>query len=78
LEEIDYDKLLNDWADGIFKLLDEANNKKDAEDFGTPEYYRNFGRVQAFSESLSQLSFLEKRRKGNYIKNQGGDINETH
>ncbi|RYI30511.1 hypothetical protein EVU96_08845 [Bacillus infantis] len=65
--KIDYDKLLDDWADRLYKKADELEEQlKDREDGSYRHGFIN-GKRDGFFEALATLSLLEKKKKNNYI-----------
>lgn len=63
---LDYDKLLDDWAEYLLKKSDEADENNSYEEIGTFKYGYRKGYAEGIREAVSYLSFLEKRRKSLY------------
>lgn len=68
--EIDYDRLLDDWADIIYVEADR--HKKTSEEFETGSYRRGYyaGLHAAYIDSLARISLLENRKAKRYMKDE--------
>lgn len=63
---LDYDKLLDDWAEGLFKQAEEFEEKRDQADVGSYShgYYR--GKHDATIAAITKLAMLEGRKNKKY------------
>ncbi|WP_405169461.1 hypothetical protein [Paenibacillus sp. FSL H3-0286] len=60
---IDYDKLLDDWADEISKKMDQMQKLKEKEDVLSTKYCTISGYIDGLAMSWAILSRLEKKAK---------------
>lgn len=63
---IDYNKLLDDWADHLLPKAHEADEKSGYEQAGSYKYGYFKGYSQGIREASAYLSFLEKRKSHLY------------
>lgn len=63
---LDYDKLLDDWAELVYEKVDKLEEQLDSAKVGSTKYCYLKGRQDAYLESLAMLSLLEKRKKNKY------------
>ncbi|MBD8836226.1 hypothetical protein IFU39_00135 [Paenibacillus sp. CFBP 13594] len=66
MKNLDYDRLLDDWADLVFKEMDEAKAILKNEPFGTPRFYGAKGYEDGLSMAMAILGTLEKRKRKKY------------
>lgn len=64
---LDYDRLLDDWAELVYEKVDKLEEKMAIVDVGSTRYCYLKGHQDAFLQSLAMLSLLEKRKKSKYI-----------
>jgi hypothetical protein len=60
---MDYDQILDEWSDEIYKRMDKLNEKMKQEDFGTTTYLTSRGYIDGLAMSLAILSRIEKKHK---------------
>lgn len=71
VSKLDYDRLLDDWADLVFKEMDIAKSIFKSEPLGSPKYYTSKGYEDGLSMAMALLSTLEKRKRKKYEIDEG-------
>lgn len=66
---LDYERLLDDWADLIYQKVDTINEELNQEVSIERERYL-IGTKDAYLRSLAMLSLLENRKRNNYIQDK--------
>lgn len=66
---VNYDKLLDDWADEVSKLMDSMQKLKEKEDVLSTKYCTISGYIDGLAMSWAILSRLEKKAKRKVINN---------
>ena len=61
---IDYDKLLDEWAEKVFKKADEARDRYEEEDVGTTRSSYCRGYMEGLLMATAILSRMEKKARG--------------
>jgi hypothetical protein len=75
MRNLDYDRLLDDWADLIFKEMDEAKVIFNSEPFGSPKFYTSKGYEDGLCMAMALLGTLETRKRKKYEIDMGkGEI----
>lgn len=64
--KIDYDALLEGWAEELFQKADAARHKKDLSKVGSYEYGYYKGLNEGYIEAIARLNFLESRNRNKY------------
>lgn len=65
---MDYDKLLDEWAEHVFKAMDNATERMNNQEFGTPKFYTNSGYADGLAMAITLLHKVEKKYKINLTK----------
>ncbi|MGG0667785.1 hypothetical protein ABE073_04565 [Lederbergia citrisecunda] len=66
-KNLDYDLLLDDWAEEIYALADKHEAKKDESKTGSFQHGYHKGMHDALIMSLVKVSFLENKRTKKYV-----------
>lgn len=66
---LDYDALLNDWAEELHKKVDKAREMEGESETGSYKHGHCVGYCEGLLMALAQLSLLEKRKTKNYTIN---------
>lgn len=75
MKNLDYDRLLDDWADLVFKEMDEAKSIFKSEPLGSPKFYTSKGYEDGLCMAMALLSTLETRKRKKYEIDMGkGEI----
>ena len=59
--EINYEKLLDDWAEVISAEMERAEEVKNSEQFGTTMYFLNDGYAKGLRLSMAMLNKMERQ-----------------
>lgn len=65
--KLDYDKLLDDWADDLFTLAEHFEMKLDQCDAGSFKHGYYAGKQDGIIEAIASLAMLETRKRNKYI-----------
>ncbi|MEK4025407.1 hypothetical protein [Sporosarcina sp. FSL W7-1283] len=66
-KKLDYDLLLDDWAEEIYQMADEHAIKRDVSETGSFKHGYHKGMHDALIMSLVKVTFLENRRTKKYV-----------
>jgi hypothetical protein len=66
--KLDYDKLLDDWANYLFEEVEKFEKKRDQALTGSYAHGYFEGKHDGLLQALAKLSTLETRKARNYIK----------
>ena len=66
--KLDYDKLLDEWAEILFKKVEAYEQKRDECEMGTYKYGCYQGKHDGIMEAITRLSMLERREFNKYNK----------
>ena len=66
--ELDYNKLLDDWADELFAKADEYAEKRDKQEIGSYNYGYYNGISEALYLAITKLTIRERRYKKKFMK----------
>jgi len=61
MEDINYDKLLDDWAEKLYILIDKHEAIKDSEECGTSKWYTSSGISEGLRTALATLTMMERK-----------------
>lgn len=61
--KMDYDQILDEWADEIYKKIDKLREKMESEPFGTTTYLVCRGYIDGLAMSLAIQNRIEKKYK---------------
>lgn len=76
--KLDYDALLDDWAEILHKKADAAKEIEENAETGSFKHAHCIGYREGLFMALSQLSLLEKRKKKKYlIESPPEQLNKT-
>lgn len=65
-KQLDYERLLDDWADELFNKVQLYEEKRDKEEMGSYKYGYYQGKHDGVMEALTKLSMFEKRKGKKY------------
>lgn len=68
--KIDYDRLLDDWAEILHKEADKAKKVSDESEMGSYRYGYFNGLSKGYFDAIARLSLLENRKVKNYLKEE--------
>lgn len=66
--KLDYDKLLDEWAEILFKKVEAYEQKRDDCEVGSYKYGCYQGKSAGVMEAITRLSMLERREFKKYKK----------
>ena len=66
--KLDYDKLLDDWAEDLFEEAEKYEKKRDQASTGSYAHGYFAGKHDGVIQAIAKLSTLETRKARKYIK----------
>lgn len=65
-KNLDYEKLLDDWAEELFEMSRQHEKLRDMSEIGSVDYGYHAGMSNAYVTAVTKLTFLEKRKSKKY------------